>query len=942
MKRLSAQDDANTATTNANITSGLIAGGTIIDIGSPTGKIMRAQRTAVFDSVQYFLTLLSGSSAAGWTDITAEAGTTRGTTSGDILGVIGDYFYVGKVDQFSTIYFDIVTAKSATGVLSFEYSTTGSTWTTLSVTDGTVGLTVDGAITFTPPGDWVTGTVNSVASLYWVRIGVASGTFSVEPTVALVVPSNTPILEIFANGNDTVPSLTVDAQGGVAIGYADSSIYGLRVLGPGLVNGALGINGALTGATTGAFSSTVTHTVSTTGFTHVGGTILNGPAATALIPAQNSPVTRYSSQAWDGALTRINAMDVYVSPDADPYLTKGRLTFKNTTLDGSADATELMNLSANGRLNVLGRIESQYDVFDSVMSFVTSVFTDLTLSVSAVGIVTGDVLNVVGDWVYIGKHEIFESAFFRFDTIMSSGTTRDWEYWNGSAWTNFTPTSDGTTNWSTDGLMEFTAPGDWATTTVNNVSGLYWIRVGTVSGTFGVEPTLRVLTPNSAMNDARILSNGDFDTSTGWAVTGDWAYTTLDYTFTYSTGAGTLTQVAANFVNPAKPNTWYRFRCINGVAAPANTVSWIGEEFADGKVYFSGSTTEVDAYFKTNDNPGDFVIYTTATGTSGYRLDLVSLMEVVGGDILATGEVNALSVVVEDEAYSAGWNGSLEVPTKNALYDKIETMGSGAVESVNGQTGAVVLDQDDIADGTTAKQYTATEKTKLSGVATGATANDTDANLKNRANHTGTQAISTVTDLQTSLDAKAALASTGATVVHGSTASTARPSGYTAVTWIGSVEPTNATNDDVWVSTAAAPSTAANPYSFAARKSGSTQALSASTFTKVTLETVESDDNGDFSNSRYTATVAGKYTFTWRVGLSTATRLFSTLYKNGSEVWRGTDADTSRASAGAVDSIALAVNDYVELYAWASTSVTMVSGVGNTAYLSGHLISETV
>jgi len=39
------------------------------------------------------------------------------------------------------------------------------------------------------------------------------------------------------------------------------------------------------------------------------------------------------------------------------------------------------------------------------------------------------------------------------------------------------------------------------------------------------------------------------------------------------------------------------------------------------------------------------------------------------------------------------------------------------------------------------------------------------------------------------------------TVVHGSTASTARPSGYTVVTWIGSVEPTNATNNDVWIDT---------------------------------------------------------------------------------------------------------------------------------------------
>jgi len=40
----------------------------------------------------------------------------------------------------------------------------------------------------------------------------------------------------------------------------------------------------------------------------------------------------------------------------------------------------------------------------------------------------------------------------------------------------------------------------------------------------------------------------------------------------------------------------------------------------------------------------------------------------------------------------------------------------GAVDSVNAQTGVVVLDQDDIADGTTAKQFTATEKTKLAAI----------------------------------------------------------------------------------------------------------------------------------------------------------------------------------------------------------------------------------
>ena len=45
----------------------------------------------------------------------------------------------------------------------------------------------------------------------------------------------------------------------------------------------------------------------------------------------------------------------------------------------------------------------------------------------------------------------------------------------------------------------------------------------------------------------------------------------------------------------------------------------------------------------------------------------------------------------------------------------------------------------------------ASDKTKLNGVATGATKNSTDAYLLNRANHTGTQATSTITGLDTTL-----------------------------------------------------------------------------------------------------------------------------------------------------------------------------------------------
>lgn len=93
----------------------------------------------------------------------------------------------------------------------------------------------------------------------------------------------------------------------------------------------------------------------------------------------------------------------------------------------------------------------------------------------------------------------------------------------------------------------------------------------------------------------------------------------------------------------------------------------------------------------------------------------------------------------------------------------------GAVDSVNGATGTVVLDQDDIASGTTNKAFTATEQTKLAGIATAATANSADATLLARANHTGTQLLSTISDAGTlaGLSAVASANITDGTIVAG-------------------------------------------------------------------------------------------------------------------------------------------------------------------------------
>lgn len=72
-----------------------------------------------------------------------------------------------------------------------------------------------------------------------------------------------------------------------------------------------------------------------------------------------------------------------------------------------------------------------------------------------------------------------------------------------------------------------------------------------------------------------------------------------------------------------------------------------------------------------------------------------------------------------------------------------------------------------------------TDKVKLDGIAVSATANDTDANLKNRANHTGTQPFSTISGTATA----AQIPSLDAAKITSGTFAVARiPTGTTATT----------------------------------------------------------------------------------------------------------------------------------------------------------------
>lgn len=110
-------------------------------------------------------------------------------------------------------------------------------------------------------------------------------------------------------------------------------------------------------------------------------------------------------------------------------------------------------------------------------------------------------------------------------------------------------------------------------------------------------------------------------------------------------------------------------------------------------------------------------------------LDLIT-EEIVSVDIVQEPQID-ITVVTgvpgSDGAgvVAGGTTGQVLVKKSNANFDTewANPEAAAGVSSVNGSSGDVVLDQDDIADGTTAKQYTATEKTKLAGIQSGAQVN---------------------------------------------------------------------------------------------------------------------------------------------------------------------------------------------------------------------------
>ena len=180
-------------------------------------------------------------------------------------------------------------------------------------------------------------------------------------------------------------------------------------------------------------------------------------------------------------------------------------------------------------------------VFDKVFNWdgvgtESSDYTDVTLESQSPAGTSFTIFNSTSHHLYLGHASKFDMAIFDVDTAGSLGTLQ-YEYYNGSAWTEFIPASaryeidpddneGGQYAFDKDGAEIFPSNllSDWATVAINS-STLYWVRISSPSSVT-TSPTIKriQMRPYAAycttkdvynlMQLNNVLSGTDFTSST--------------------------------------------------------------------------------------------------------------------------------------------------------------------------------------------------------------------------------------------------------------------------------------------------------------------------------------------------------------------------------------------------------------------------------------------
>lgn len=225
------------------------------------------------------------------------------------------------------------------------------------------------------------------------------------------------------------------------------------------------------------------------------------------------------------------------------------------------------------------------------------------------------------------------------------------------------------------------------------VTGAGAVGIGTSSPTQALDVTGSIRTTNSLyfQSSSNLISSDTYDMHfiTGTSGTGDFDWTSnnmatrtmkLDYlgnldvrgtlkahgTVSGTAGTDSLVVISNGLLKKVSPTYYNSGSSTTNLAlgTPTSTTYPITNSNGTGFTLPS-ATTSVAGLFSATDKT--ILDGASSSSTSG------SLMKRDGSN-----EVAVANIYVTDATYGSGWNGNNTVPTKNAIWDKIETMGAGS------------------------------------------------------------------------------------------------------------------------------------------------------------------------------------------------------------------------------------------------------------------------
>lgn len=193
----------------------------------------------------------------------------------------------------------------------------------------------------------------------------------------------------------------------------------------------------------------------------------------------------------------------------------------------------------------------------------------------------------------------------------------------------------------------------------------FLIRRDTAANWTTVNPVLRTGEPAIETDTRRIKYGNGIDN-----------WNDLDYASVPMPAGGSMGQILQKFSNNDFEFTWSSLTAGIVAFTPTGTISATNvqaaiAELGAEKVQGPGAST--DQSIVRWDGTGGFQVK-----SSGVILD--------DSDNIT----GVATLEVDDDAYGAGWNGSLKVPTKNALWDKIESMGGSGLPT-GGTAGQIIV-----------------------------------------------------------------------------------------------------------------------------------------------------------------------------------------------------------------------------------------------------------